>query len=100
MNKEKADYEYTLIDGRRVKVAARRYKLNGDSDGLEPSYGYHRKVVTPWGEVEKCFIVSVPSLSGGKERFASIYKPVTNPGVRWSVFQIDEDFVAIRKKIA
>lgn len=86
----KSNYEYTMIDGHRVRVADRRTGKNGDQDGLEPSYGYYKQVVTPWGELERCYIVTVPSLAGGKEKYASVFKPVTNPGVRWSVFQLND----------
>jgi hypothetical protein len=85
---KKIDYDYTIIDGNRVRVADRRKGKNGDYEGLEPSYGYYKEVVTPWGAMERCYIVTVPSLAGGKETFASVFKPVTNPGVRWSVFQV------------
>lgn len=85
---EKLDYDYTVIDGRRVRLADRKVNKKGETEGLEPSYGYYKNVVTPWGELERCYVVTVPSLAGGKEKYASVYKPVTNPGVRWSVFQI------------
>lgn len=96
----KLDYDYTVIDGRRVRTADRRFNKNGESDGLDPSYGYYMHVKTPWGETERCYIVTVPSLAGGKERYASVYKPATNPGVRWSVFQIDESGAAISRNYA
>jgi len=84
----KNDYEHTVINGRRVRLQDRRYSKKGEPDGLEPSYGYYKMVMTPWGEMERCYIVSMPSLAGGYETFASVYKPATNPGVRWSVFQV------------
>lgn len=84
----KNDYEFTTINGRRVRVAEYRKNRNGENDGLEPSYGYYKDVVTPWGAVETCYIVTLPSLAGGKESYASIYKPATNPGVRFSVFPV------------
>lgn len=82
------DYEYTIINGQRVRLNDRRKNKDGEYDGLEPSYGYYKEVMTPWGAMERCYIVTVPSLFGGKETFASVYKPATNPGVRWSVFQV------------
>lgn len=85
-----ASYDFTVINGRRVKVAEYRKNKNGDRDGLEPSHGYYKSVVTPWGAVETCYVVTLPSLAGGKETYASVYKPATNPGVRFSVFQIND----------
>ena len=81
---------YTYINGRRVQVAEYRRNKDGVKDGLEPSYGYYKNVTTPWGAVERCYVVTVPSLAGGKESYASVYKPVTNPGVRWSVFPVTD----------
>jgi len=50
--------------------------------------GYFRNVMTPWGCVERCSVVKMPSLLGGFVEYASVYKPASNPGVRWSVFEI------------
>jgi hypothetical protein len=93
------DRSYTTIDGHRVKVAERRLDKTGKSDGLEPSHGYKANIKTPWGAWEQCYVVTTPGLSGEKERYASVYRPVTNPGVRWSVFQIDSDNVAFSARI-
>lgn len=86
------NFDYVIIDGERVRVSDYRYNKKGDKDGLEPSYGYYKKVKTPWGAIERCFIVSVPSLGGGKDSYASVFKPESNPGVRWSVFQLQESY--------
>jgi len=85
-----ASYDFTIIDGHRVRVPDYRKNKNGDRDGLEPCYGYYKNVVTPWGAIEKCYVVTLPSLGGGKESYASVYKPESNPGVRFSVFQIKD----------
>lgn len=84
----KQNYEYRIVDGHRVRLQERRRNKKGEADGIEASYGYYANVLTPWGEMERCYVVAVPSLAGGFEKFASVYKPVTNPGVRWSVFQV------------
>jgi hypothetical protein len=84
----KPDYDYTIRDGHRVRLQEQRYNKEGKPDGIEPSYGYYKRILTPWGKMERCYVVAVPSLAGGYEKFASVYKPETNPGVRWSVFQI------------
>lgn len=80
--------EYTTIDKRRVKIQERRKNKNGDDMGIEPSYGYYEELMTPWGAIERCYVVTVPALSGEKQRYASVYKPVTNPNVQWSVFEV------------
>lgn len=85
---EKRDYEFRILGGQRVRLQEVRHNKKGDRDGLEPSYGYYKDALTPWGQMERCYIVHVPSLAGGYEKFASVYKPKTNPGVRWSVFQV------------
>lgn len=81
-------YEYTVINGRRVRVADRKVNKSGDYFGVDASYGYYEELKTPWGAVERCYVVTVPSLSGGKQKYASIYKPTTNPNVQWSVFEV------------
>jgi len=86
------NFDYVIIDGERVRVSDYRYNKKGDKDGLEPSYGYYKKVKTPWGAIERCFIVSVPSLAGGKDSYASVFKPESNPCVHWSVFQLQESY--------
>lgn len=85
---KKLDYEYRIVDGHRVKLQERRINKKGEPDGIEASYGYYKECMTPWGQLERCYIVNSPSLAGGFEKFASVYKPKTNPGVRWSVFQV------------
>lgn len=72
----------------RVKLQERKTNKNGETIGLEAPYGYYEDLVTPWGAVERCYVVTVPSLSGDKQRYASVYKPVTNPSVHWSVFEV------------
>lgn len=52
--------------------------------------GYFKNAMTPWGCVERCNVVKMPSLLGGFVEYASVYKPASNPGVRWSVFEIKE----------
>jgi hypothetical protein len=86
------NFDYVIIDGERVQVPGYRYNKKGEKDGLESSYGYYKKVKTPWGAMERCFIVTVPSLAGGKDSYASVFKPESNPGVRWSVFQLQESY--------
>jgi hypothetical protein len=81
---------FTIIDGQRVQVQPFRKNKYGEKDGLEPSYGYYKNVLTPWGAIEKCYVVTLPSLAGGKESYASVYKPESNPGVRFSVFKIND----------
>ena len=56
-------------------------------------YGHFRLVKTPWGAYERCSVVSMPMLDGSWAEYASVYMPRTNPGVRWSVFEIKEDAV-------
>jgi hypothetical protein len=80
--------EFMFINGHRVEIAEYRTNKAGERMGLEPSHGYYEEVQTPWGAVERCYIVTVPSLSGDKQRYASVYKPVTNPNVQWSVFEV------------
>lgn len=63
---------------------------NNVKQPLDAPVGYFKNVMTPWGVVERCNVVAMPSLSGEKVEYASVYKPVTNPGVRWSVFEIKE----------
>lgn len=82
------NYEYTVVNGRRVQIADYRTNKAGERMGLEPSYGYYEEVKTPWGAVERCYVVTVPGLSGQKQKYASVFKPVTNPNVRWSVFEV------------
>ncbi len=84
----KDEYEYTVINKRRVRIADRKMNKTGTRSSLEPSYGYYEELVTPWGAVERCYVVVVPALSGEKQRYASVYKPVTNPNVQWSVFEV------------
>jgi hypothetical protein len=86
MNKER---NFTVINGNRVQIPDRRKNKNGDYEGLEPSYGYYEWVKAPWGAQELCYLVTVPSLAGEKEIYASVFKPKTNPGVRWSVFKVN-----------
>ena len=57
---------------------------------IDAPAGYFKNVMTPWGRVERCNVVKMPSLLGGFVEYASVYKPASNPGVRWSVFEIEE----------
>jgi len=80
--------EHTTIDNRRVKLQERKTNKNGEAIGLEAPYGYYEDLIAPWGAVERCYVVTVPGLSGEKQRYASVYKPATNPSVYWSVFEV------------
>lgn len=79
--------EIMMIDGQRVSIP----KLIGEpGKGVEPSYGYHKRVMTPWGVDEDCIIVTVPSLSGEKDKYAQVYRPKSNPGVAFSTFRLTD----------
>jgi hypothetical protein len=77
------DEDVVMIDGHRVKVPERLH--NGS---LEPSYGYRRRMMTPWGSFEVCTVYATPSLYGGTERYAQVYRPKTNQGVALATFRI------------
>lgn len=79
------DDDVVIVDGHRVKVPER---LNSGS--LEPSYGYRRRVMTPWGVHEICTIYATPSLYGSTERYAQVYRPKSNPGVAIATFRLTD----------
>lgn len=54
---------------------------------LDAPYGVERMVITPQGKNERCIVFKMSSQSG-KEEYATIYKPKSNLGVRYSVFKI------------
>lgn len=74
-----------MIDGNRVRVPE---LLSRPGKGIEPSYGYRKRITTPWGATEDCIIVTVPSLSGEKDKYAQVYRPKSNPGVAFSTFRL------------
>lgn len=78
-----------IVRGRRVPIAGYRLDKNRRRDGLEPSYGFKRRVMTPWGAQEVCNITPVPSLSGGLEYCAQVYMPKSNPYVKFCTFWVD-----------
>lgn len=81
------DNDTILIDNRRVRVA----EFNTQAGkGIAPSYGYRKQVVMPWGAIEECIVVTVPSLSGGKDKYAQVYRPKSNPGVSFSTFRLTD----------
>ena len=82
------DDDTMIIDGNRVRVA----EFNSHSGkGVQPSYGYRKRVMTPWGASEICTIMTVPSLSGEKEKYAHVYRPASNKGVAFSTFKLTID---------
>ncbi len=90
MNKRSGYYiddDNILIDNHRVRVAG----LNpAPGKGIGPSYGYRKQVMTPWGAIEECIVVTVPSLSGEKDKYAQLYRPKSNPGVAFSTFKLTD----------
>jgi hypothetical protein len=79
-----------IVRGRRVRVPKWHINKKGDRDGLEPSYGFKKRVMTPWGVVEECIITPVPSLAGGFDFCAQVERPKSNPYVKMSTFWIDD----------
>jgi hypothetical protein len=81
------DDNTTIIDGQKVKVP----ELIGEpGKGVAPSYGYRKRIMTPWGKHEVCTIMTVSSLHGEKEKYAHVYRPTTNPGVAFSTFKLTD----------
>lgn len=79
------DDDVMIVDGQRVRVPEKT--TNG---GLEASYGYRKRLRTPWGAYETCTVFSVPSLYGERERYAQVHRPVSNPGVALSTFKLTD----------
>lgn len=76
-----------MVDGQRVLVPK---LLSQPGKGVEASYGYRKRVKTPWGADEDCIIVTVPSLSGERDKYAQVYRPKSNPGVAFSAFKLTD----------
>lgn len=74
-----------MIDGHRVRIADFNEPAG---QGVAPSYGYHKTIMTPWGTNENCIIVTVTSLLGEKDKYAQVYRPKSNPGVAFSTFRL------------
>jgi len=83
------DDDTKIVYGRSVPVAPIRFDRDGKKDGVEPSYGFKMRVMTPWGSPEVCTITPVPGLSGALEFCAQVYKPKSNPYVRFCTFWVD-----------
>jgi hypothetical protein len=79
------DDNITIIDGQKVKLPE---LIGQPGKGVAPSYGYRKRVMTPWGKHEVCTIMAVSSLHGEKERYAHAYRPASNPGVTFSTFRL------------
>ncbi len=82
-----ADDDTMIIDGNRVRVPE---LLSQTGKGVEPSYGYRKRITTPWGAQEVCTIMTVPSLHGEKEKYAHVYRPASNKGVSFSTFRLTD----------
>jgi hypothetical protein len=80
-----ADDDTMIIDGNRVRVPE---LIKQPGKGVAPSYGYRKRIMTPWGKHEVCTIMTVSSLHGEKERYAHAYRPASNPGVVFSTFRL------------
>lgn len=84
------DDDTMLINGRyAVPVAARRVTKDGRADGLEPSMGFKKRVMTPWGALETCTITPTPGYGGRLEYCAQVSYPKSNPHVRFCTFWVD-----------
>lgn len=85
------DQDWMIINGQRIQVADYRYTNDGHKrrDGLDAPLGYMKRIVTPWGETEMCMITAMPALNGTLDFYATVNKPKTNLGVRFSVFRVD-----------
>ena len=79
------DEDTMIVDGHRVKVADKM-----TMGGLEASYGYKKRLMTPCGSYEVCTVFSVPSLYGERERYAQVHRPSTNLGVAFSTFKLTD----------
>lgn len=79
------DDDTRIIDGHRVRIPE---LITVPGKGVTPSYGYKKRVMTPWGEPEVCDIIATPSLLGGTERYAQVYRPKSNPGVSIATFRL------------
>lgn len=82
------DDDIMIIDGQKVKVPE---LLDKPGKGVAPSYGYRKRIMTPWGSYEICTIFTVPSLNGEKEQYAQAYRPLSNPGVAFCTFRLTDD---------
>lgn len=81
------DDDFMVIDGQKVKVP----ELIGQAGkGVAPSYGYRKRLMTPWGAYEICTVMTVPSLYGEKEKYAHVYRPKSNPGVAFCTFRLTD----------
>ena len=89
MNKQNRyqDNDTVVIDGQKVKVPELIKQLG---NGVAPSYGYRKQLMTPWGAQEVCTVVTVHSLSGEKDKYAQVYRPKSNPGVAFSTFRLTD----------
>ena len=85
------DMDWMIVNGQRIQVADYRYTSSfpRTRDGLDAPLGYMKRIVTPWGETEMCMITAMPALDGTIDFYATVSKPKTNPGVRFSVFRVD-----------
>lgn len=78
-----------LIKHQRVKVPPFLKNKEGNNERLDASYGFKKKVRTPWDAYEVCTITAVPSLAGGYDYYAQVTQPKSNPYVRYCTFRVD-----------
>lgn len=55
---------------------------------LDAPSGNKALINTPWNTIEEAMVVNMPDFSGNKVKYAMIFEPKTNPGVKFSVFKL------------
>jgi len=56
-------------------------------DPADAPIGRPERVWAPWGITENARVVDMPDF-GGKVRYAMVWNPEHNPGVKFSVFRV------------
>lgn len=65
----------------------RKYFDIVDKDTGTP-LGIRENIMTPWGSMESCVVVGMPDFSGIRVKYATVLRPKSNPGVRFSTFRV------------
>ena len=92
MNYSERELDYTVIDGRRVPHAptVRETKHGREYTRLDAPYGYKKRVKMPDGSSEECTVTVVRGYSG-KERYATVSRPTSDPLVAYRCVWLTRD---------
>ena len=81
---EPEDLGYTIVDGRMVLIAnhVAETKYGREYTRLDAPYGYKKRVRMKDGAVEECTVFVTRGFFG-KERFATVSRPASDPLVAY-----------------